>query len=113
MKNTIPVVGWVDAYLNNYQTTAFTESRKQALVDRIKKRGYNFTANDHQFLPYGAPFYEDKKLCVLTKQEWDSVIDEAYKEYHRGPRLMPTDVITRPQINGVIYEKEKFEPHGE
>lgn len=112
MKNFKPVVGWTSAYLSNYKAVQFTEDRRKALVERIKKRGYNFNFNDHQYLLYGAPFYEDNVVCVLTKQEWDSVMDEAYKEYPRGPRLTPEDVIDRYPINDVIYEKQKFEPTG-
>ena len=104
------VVGWTDAYLSNYPTVALTEERKKALIERIRKRRYNFNFSDHQMLGYCAPFYEDNVLCVLTKQEWDSVINEAYKEIPRGDRLMPIDVIDRKPINSVIYEKEKFEP---
>lgn len=104
------VIGWTSAYLSNYPTTQFTEERRRALIDRIRKRQYNFTYNDHQFLSYAAPFYDDNVLCVLTKPQWDSVINEAYKEVPRGPRLIPEDVIDRPEINSVIYEKQKFEP---
>jgi hypothetical protein len=35
---------------------------------------------------------------------------EAYGDMTLGPRLMPMDVIDRPEINSVIYEKQKFEP---
>ena len=106
----ISVVGWTSAYLSNYPTTSFTNERKKALVERIRKRGYNFTHNDHQFLSYGAPFYSDHVVCVLTKQQWDEVFDEAYKELPLGPRLLPDDIIQRPSIDTVLYEKEKFEP---
>jgi hypothetical protein len=37
-------------------------------------------------------------------------MDEAYKDTPRTARLLPEDVIDRPDINTVIYEKEKFEP---
>jgi hypothetical protein len=47
---------------------------------------------------------------VLTKQEWDSVMDEAWADYPRGARLMPEDEIDREPINSVLYEKEKWEP---
>lgn len=110
MKEINPVIGWTSAYLSSYPVVEYTEERKKALVDRIRKRAYNFTHADHSFLDYAAPFYADNVLCVLTKQEWDRAIDEAYKEYPRGNRLMPEDVIDRKSINGVIYEKEKWEP---
>ena len=107
------VVGWTSAYDGKYPTVTLTADRKKALVERIRKRGYNFTQFDHEFLPYGCPFYDDEVLCVLTKPQWDAVIDEAYKDSHRGPRLMPMDVITRSPKNAVLYEKEKFEPKGD
>ena len=104
------VIGWTSAYFSNYPTVAFTKERRSMLVDRIKKRKYNFNHTDHQFIDYCAPFYADEVLCVLTKPEWDSVMDEAWADYPRGPRLMPEDVIERKPINSVLYEKEKFEP---
>ena len=107
------VVGWVDAYLSDYSTVTLTDERRRALVERIRKRGYNFTYEAHQTVPYCAPFYKDKVLCVLTKAQWDSVMDEAYGDMPRGPRLMPMDVITRAPKNGVLYEKEKFQQEGD
>lgn len=104
------VVGWIDAYGNKYPTVTFTEDRKKALIERIRKRNYNFTHFDHEMLPYGCPFYDDGVLCVLTKKQWDSVMDEAYKDETFPSRLMPMDVIDRKPINSVLYEKEKFEP---
>lgn len=107
------VIGWVDAYLSDYQTVSLTAERRRALVERIRKRGYNFTYEAHQTVPYCAPLYKDKVLCVLTKQQWDSVMSEAYGDMPRGTRLMPMDVITRPPKHGVLYEKEKFELEGD
>ena len=52
-------------------------------------------------------------MCELTKQQWDDVMDEAYKEIPRSHRLLPQDVITRPAKNGVLFEKEKFEQEGD
>ena len=37
-------------------------------------------------------------------------MDEAWEDYPRGPRLMPEDVIDSKPINGVLYEKKKWEP---
>lgn len=105
-----PVVGWTSAYFSNYPTVKFTKERRSVLVDRIKKRRYNFNHFDHQNIDYCAPFYLDNVLCVLTKDEWNSVMDEAYGDYPRGARLMPEDVIEREPINTVLYEKEKWEP---
>lgn len=107
------VIGWVDCWTSPYSSVAFTEERRKALVERIRKRKYNFNYMDHQTLPYCAPLYKDKVLCVLTKQQWDSVMEEAYKDSPRGSRLMPMDVITRLPKNGVLYEKEKFENEGD
>ena len=107
------VIGWTGAYFSNYPNTPFTEERRRPLVDRIKKRKYNFNYWDHCNLNYCAPFYDDNTYCILTKQEWDSVMDEAWADYPRGPRLMPEDVIDREPINGVLYEKKKWEKDGE
>lgn len=106
------VVGWCDCFSGIYPTVNFTEDRKRALIERIKKRRYNFNFADHQFLPYAAPVYNDKVVCELTKPQWDSVMNEAYKDVPRGARLIPMDIISRSPKNGVLYEAEKFEPKG-
>ena len=106
------VVGWSDAYGGAVPTVTFTAERRKALVERIRKRKYNFNHFDHEMLGC-APVYNDKVMCVLTKAQFDSVMDEAYGDMRRGPRLMPQDIITRPSKNGVLYEKEKFEQEGD
>lgn len=110
MKDIKRVVGWTSAYLSPYKVVKFTKERRDTLVDRIRKRQYNFTHNDHQFLDYAAPFYEDGVICVLSKSEWDNVMSDAYKDNPLGARLMPEDVINRNPINGILFEKEKWEP---
>lgn len=107
------VIGWTDCYSGAYPVVTFTEDRKKALVERIRKRRYNFNFADHQFLPYCCPVYGDKVMCELTKPQWDSVMSEAYKEIPRGPRLLPQDVITSAPKNDVLYEKEKFQQEGD
>lgn len=109
---SLSVVGWTSAYLSEYPTTSFTEERRKALIERMRKRKYNFTYDAHQTLPYAAPFYSDNVLCVLTKPQWDSVIKEVYKDMPCSMRLMPDDVIDRAPINSVLYEKQKYEPEG-
>jgi hypothetical protein len=110
MTNANPVIGWTSAYLSPYPTVPFTEDRKQALIHRIRKRRYNFTHQAHQTLLYTAPFYLDQTICVLSKQEWDEVISEAYKEIPLSARSMPEDVIKTKPINDVLYEKSKWQP---
>lgn len=105
------VTGWSDAYGNAVPTVTFTAERRKALIERIRKRKYNFNHFDHEMLGC-APVYDDKVMCVLTKSQFDSVMDEAYKDSPRGPRLLPQDVITRPAKNGILFEKEKFEQEG-
>lgn len=102
------VTGWTDAYGGAVPTVTFTAERRRALVERIRKRKYNFNHFDHEMLGC-APVYDDKVMCVLTKSQFDDVMSEAYKDSPRGPRLLPQDVIARPTKNGVLYEKEKFE----
>ena len=106
------VIGWTDAYSGAVPTVTFTAERRKALVERIRKRKYNFNHFDHQMLSCCAPFYEDNTICILTKNEWDSVMNEAYKDIPLGSRLIPEDVIDRAKINSVLSEKEKFEPKG-
>lgn len=106
------VVGWSDAYGSAVPTTTFTTERKRALIERIRKRKYNFNHFDHEMLGC-APVYDDKVMCVLTKPQFDDVMSEAYKDMPRGQRLLPQDVITRPVKNGILYEKEKFAEEGD
>lgn len=109
MTNLEPVIGWTSAYLSSYPVVKFTEMRRKALVERIRKRAYDFTFNDHQFQNHGAPFYADNVICVLSKAEWDSVLEEAYHNRLREGRLLPEDVIDRKPVKDVLFEKEKWE----
>lgn len=106
------VIGWADAYGGAIPTVIFTAERKRALVERIRKRRYNFNHFDHEMLGC-APVYNDKVMCVLTKAQFDDVMSEAYKDVPRGQRLLPQDVIARPIKNGILYEKDKFVEEGE
>lgn len=107
------VVGWTDCYSGKYPVVTFTEDRKRALVERIKKRKYNFNHADHCFLPYCAPVYGDKVMCELNKQQWDNVMNEVYADIPRGARLMPMDIISSKPKNGILYEKDKFSTEGD
>ena len=102
------VMGWVGAYDGNYPIAAFSSERKKALVEKIRQRKYNFNFSDSQFLPNCAPYYDDGKICILTKKEFDDAMQEAWKDRPRGARLLPMDVITLPVKNGVLYEKAKY-----
>jgi hypothetical protein len=106
------VTGWTDAYSGSVPTVTFTAERRKALVERIRKRKYNFNHFDHEMLGC-APVYNDKVKCVLTKSQFDDVMSEAYKDIPRGIRLMPQDVIIRPPKNGILYEKDKFAEEGD
>lgn len=104
------IIGWTGAYTTNLPTTPFSEPRKQAMVECIRHRHYNFNHFDHEYIDYCAPVFEDYKVCVLTKAQFDEVMDLAYAEIHIGHRLMPSDAIKIQPINGVLYEKEKYIP---
>lgn len=106
------VVGWSDAYGGAVPTVTFTAERRKALVERIRKRKYNFNHFDHEMLGC-APVYDDKVMCVLTKTQFDDVMSEAYKDIPRGQRLLPQDAIDDKVINGVLYEKKKFYQEGD
>lgn len=106
------VIGWSDAYGGAVPTVTFTTERKKALVERIRKRKYNFNHFDHEMLGC-APVYDDKVMCVLTKAQFDDVMSEAYKDIPRGQRLIPQDIIDDRVINGVLYEKKKFYQEGD
>ena len=107
------VIGWTDCYSNNRPVVTFTEDRKKALIERIRKRRYEFNYADHCFLPYCAPVYGDNVMCELTKAQWDSVMSEAYKDMPRSQRLLPQDAIDDYPIDGILYEKRKFYTEGE
>lgn len=106
------VIGWTDAWGNAAPTVSFTTERKKALVERIRKRKYNFNHFDHEMLGC-APVYDDGTMCVLTKPQFDGVMSEAYKDMPRGQRLLPQDVIDDKLVNGILYEKRKFYTEGE
>ena len=102
------VKGWTDAYGVNFPIAAFSNERKKALVEKIRQRKYNFNFQDSQFLPNCTPYYDDGKICILTKKEFDETMAEAWYGGSRGARLLPMDVITLPVTNGVLYEKAKY-----
>ena len=106
-------IGWCDAYGGAVPTATFTKEKEKALIERIRKRRYNFNQFDHEMLPYASPVFDDKTTCVLTKAQWDKVMGEVYKDIPRGQRLMPQDVIDDRPINGILYEKRKFYMEGE
>lgn len=107
------VIGWTGAWDGIVPTSAFTEDKKKALVERIRKRRYNFNQFDHEMLPYSSPVFDDKTTCVLTKSQWDGVMSEAYRDMPRGARLLPQDVIVSSPKNGILFEKEKFQQEGD
>ena len=106
------VVGWTSAWDGTVPTVTFTTERKKALIERIRKRRYNFNHFDHEMLGC-APVYDDKTMCVLTKSQFDDMMSEAYKEMPRGQRLLPQDAIEDAPVNGILYEKKKFYMEGE
>ena len=106
------VVGWASAWDGAVPTVSFTADRKRALVERIRKRKYNFNHFDHEMLGC-APVYEDGLMCVLTKAQFDDVMSEAYKDIPRGQRLLPQDVIDDTPVNGILDEKKKFYQEGD
>ena len=112
MQNKHCVIGWCYAYEEVVPTVTFTPERKKALIERIKKRKYNFNHFDHEMLGC-APVYDDKVMCVLNKAQFDDVMSEAYKETPRGQRLLPQDAIDDIPVDGILYEKKKFYKEGD
>ena len=107
------VIAWTDCYSGKFPVVRFSEDRKKALVERIRKRRYCFNHVDHCFLPYCCPVYNDKVMCELSKAQWDEVMSEAYKDIPLGQRLLPQDAINDSPIDGVLYEKRKFYEEGD
>ena len=107
------VIGWTDTYNNDLSIVPFTEDRKVALIERIRKRKYNFNFDDYQYLPYCSPVFDDNTVCILTKRQFDNVMDEAWKDMRVYQRLLPMDVIDIPVKDNVLYEKEKWVKVGE
>ena len=104
------VVGWTITYGSNLPAVPFTAEHKKALVERIRKRKYDFGYDAYQFVPYCCPVYDDGTICLLSKQQFDDVMQEAWKDLHKKHRLLPMDVITADTKNGILYEKPKYEP---
>lgn len=113
MEDKFGVIGWTDAYTTSCPIALFSEGRKKALIERMKKRQYSFQHKDHEIMPYCAPYYNDGVICVLTREQWNDVMDSVYKDVPYAPRLLPMDVIESKPINGILYEKPKFAPQGE
>ena len=107
------VVGWTSAFDGVLPVVIFTEERKKALVERIRKKRYNFNFFDHEMMSYCVPVYNDKTICVLNKKQFDSVMSEAYKDLPRGARLLPMDSIEDRPVDGILYEKKKFYMEGD
>jgi hypothetical protein len=101
------VVGWVGAYTTPYPETSFTDKYKQALFNCIKKRRYDYTYDSLCFLPYGAPLFSNGKMCVPSRQQWEEILNDVYKEVKRTCRLTPMDVITESPIDDILFENEK------
>ena len=100
------VVGWTDCWNENCPTVTFTNERRKALVERVKKRKYNYS---YQLFmnPYTTPVYDDNAKCILTKSEWDNVLADAYGDDKLPQRCTPMDVLEIKKY-GVLWEKEKF-----
>ena len=104
------LVGWAGAYTSNLPTAEFSAERKRMLVECIRHRHYNFTHFSHEYMDYCCPVYDDMKICVLTKAQFDDVMSDAYVEISLGNRLYPVDAIKRDPVNGILYEKKDYEP---
>ena len=102
------VIGWVDCWTSPYDHDEFTNKHKQALVECICRRHYDFGYQDHQSLPYCSPLFDNGKSCALTKSQWDEVIEEAYVDKVRTKRLLPTDAIKDAPCKDILFENEKF-----
>jgi hypothetical protein len=107
------VIGWTGAWDGIVPTSTLTKEKEIALIERIRKRKYNFNQFDHEMLPYASPVFDDKTTCILTKIQWDKVMAESYKDIPRGQRLMPQDAIEDVPVNGILYEKKKFYQEGD
>jgi hypothetical protein len=106
------LLGWTSAYTSGYKTENFTKEHERLLVECIKRRHYCFNHADHMFLDYAAPYYDTGKICILTKTEFDRVMEQAYAAMPREQRLMPEDAIKRQPIEHVLYEYKNDEPKG-
>lgn len=100
------VVGWTSCYEDRYPTVTFTPDRQKALVERVRKRRYNFSYS--MFMtPYTTPVYNDGVKCLLSKAEWDRVLADAYGDDKMPVRCSPMDVLTLKRYEA-LWEKEKF-----
>lgn len=104
------VIGWAGAYMSGFEAERFTNEHKAAMIECVRRRHYNFTYQDASFMDYCAPLFDSGNICILTKQQFDDVMDTVYADMPRGARLLPEDAIKRSPINGAIYENEKYEP---
>ena len=103
----ISVIGWTGAYTSPYEEVKFTEERKQALFECVKKRYYDFPYDALCFLPYCAPFFSDGTVCVPTRQEWEELLKKVYSDSPRFHRLSPLDAIKDEPVQNILFENEK------
>lgn len=78
------VTGWTNWDDQNYDefygTVAAENEVMQAVVDEIRKHGYKFTGEYHQYGDYGAPIIDGKWKYTLGQRRWGHVMVRAYPE---------------------------------
>lgn len=99
------IVGWAGAWVSPFEHAELTDEKRNLFVEYIRYKHLNYTYQAHQTLPYAAPLFSDGKICVLTNQQWNDIIAEAYGDEPLGRRLMPADIIKTAPINDALWEK--------
>lgn len=98
------IIGWTDPYNTEFKQECFGESQRQALIGLIRKREYNFTFQDHLYMPYCTPVYKGDYYCTMSKSEFYDIISEAYKNRDVPPRKMPMDVLKKSLDKDILLE---------
>ena len=69
------VIAWAGAYMSCFEPETFTEEHRQALIECIRRRHYNFGYTDHAYLDYCAPLFDSGHICILTKKDTNQVCE--------------------------------------
>lgn len=95
------VVGWT-YYEEDWPQSQGTWAERYAIIDEIKKHGYNFSGWSHQEALNCAPVLNDGTICCYSQRGWGDIMAEAhgftgFMDYAKFAFLVDTDKEVRPK----------------
>ena len=76
----LSIVGWTN-YDSEYPSMPFDETydeRMDLIVEEIKKNGYVFAGDHHQYISTGVPVFSDGTCYRASMRAWGGVMSEVY-----------------------------------